>query len=256
MKTDNELIEKNRFDMETIWSRSPKEENLPSHLKGEYVLYLSTDPKYLYLSGFVDVKQFSYEEWENAFQECKQPDGSYLISKDQFIILGKYKYSGPVKKPLDAMKIREGWYKLTDWHEFCANSILPSTSILKVEDLVQMEKIGKENGKIIGNRILIDKSDKLRIKQLLDEYPSPIRRRELGVAEAYEQLLKSESERSKIAIVKTTFKKGQKLGDKDKKALKETLLKSSQIIPSSENEETPTLSLKDLQKKSKSKPSV
>ncbi len=256
MKTDQELIEKNRFDMETIWSRCSKEEGLPPQFKGEHVLYLATDPKYLYLSGFVDVENFTLDEWENAFQECKQPNGTYLISKEKFIKLGKYKYSGPVKKPLDAMKIREGWYKLTDWHEFCVNSILPSTTLISVDDLIQIESNLKKNGKIVGNRILIDKSDKLRIKQLIDEHPSPIRRREISVANAYDQLVKSESERSKAAIVKTTFKKGQKLGDKDKKALKETLLKSSQITPSTKSEEVTTFSLKDLRKNSKNKPSV
>lgn len=256
MRTDAELIEENRSDMETIWRRSPKEEHLPPHLKGEYVLYLATDPRYLYLSGFVDVKNFSYEEWENAFQNCKQPNGSYLISKDQFIALGKYKYSGPVKKPLDAMKIREGWYKLTDWHEFCVNSILPSTSLLSIDNLILMEKMARDQGKIVGDRIFVDKSDKLRLKQLFDEHPSPVRRREIAVAEAYEELVKSESERSKAAIVKTTFKKGQKLGDKDKKILKETLLKSAQITSPTNKEEPPTLSLKDLRKKATHKPSV
>lgn len=256
MKTDAELIEANRFDMETIWSRCDKETVLPPHLKGEHILYIATDPEYLYLSGFVDVENFSLAEWQKAFEAYKQPNGTYLISKEQFIQLGKYKYSGPVKKPLDAMMIREGWYELTDWHAFCVNSILPSTTLLSVDQLIAAENQLKKNGKIVNNRILVDKAAKLRIKQYLDDYPSPIRRREIAVANAYDALVKSESERSKSAQVKTTFKKGQKLGDKDKKELKETLLKSAQISPSTKKEEVPTLSLKDLRKTSKNKPSV
>src|SRR4030095_17045914 len=117
MEKDPE-VEKNLPVMEQIWAQVPKEHNIPAGLKGEYIRYIQTDPKYLYMTGFVDTR-ISFEEWEGAFQDCRQTGGAYLLSKEKFLSLGKYKYSGPIKKPFDAMKIREGWYDTNTWHEFC-----------------------------------------------------------------------------------------------------------------------------------------
>ncbi|MFO1519243.1 MAG: hypothetical protein U1F57_06235 [bacterium] len=237
-----------------IWSNVPKEHNLPPQLKGkgEYIRYVNTDPKYLYLTGFVDEKTYTEDDWEAAFQDCRQPDGSYLISKEKFLSLGKYKFSGPIKKPLDALRIREGWYDLYAWHEFCVKSIIPSTT-LTVENLVQIEKFIKEKGHIVNGRIRIDKSAKLRIKQFLDNFPSISRRRELSVHKIHQERVQTEVERSKHpGSQATTYQRGQRVGEKDKKELKETLLKNSKLA-AAETKEEPTLSIKDMRKKSKTK---
>jgi len=242
-------IEINRPVMESIWQQVPKEHNLPPAFSGEHIRYLATDPKYLYLTGFVDTKAYTFEDWEVAFQDCRQPDGSYLISKDKFITLGKYKYSGKIKNPLDVMKIREGWYDLNTWHEFCVKSIMPSTS-LTIDHLVQAEKLMKEGGQIVNGRIKIDKAAKLRMKQVLDNYPSPARRRELSVDAIHQQRVAAEVARSSSPVVHTAYQKGEKVGDRQKKDLKETLLKAAKIGKKAATE-TPAVSLKDLRKKSK-----
>lgn len=235
--------------MESIWQQVPREHNPLPNLRGEYIRYVATDPKYLYLTGFVDAKRCTLEEWEAAFQDCVQPDGSYLISKEKFLSLGKYKFSGPIKNPLDALKIREGWYELDKWHTFCVQGIIPSTT-LTAEHLVQAEKLMKEGGQIINGRIRIDKAAKLRIKKILDDYPSPTRRRELAVETIHQKKIQAEVARSQSTVVRTTFEKGEKVGDRQKKDLKETLLKAANINKAP-NEEPVTLSLKDLKKKSK-----
>lgn len=249
-QTDSEaLIEKNRPAMERIWIKIKKEKNLPPpYNKEDYIRYIATDPRYLYEVGFVYTTQFSFEEWEKAFEPYKQVDGTYLISKNQFIALGKYKAPDLVKKPLDPMKLREGWYDTHSWHEFCVKSVIPSTT-LTVEQLVEAEKKMKDEGQIVDGKILVDKQVKLRLKFMLDNFPSPARRRELAVAEAYENLVQEEITRSQSAVVKTTFVTGQKVGDTKKKDLKETLMKASKISNNNQ-EEKPSLSLKDLQKKS------
>ncbi len=249
--TKDSDIEKNKLVMERIWAEIPKEYNLPPSFSGEYIRYTHTDPKYLYLTGFVDTKRFKIEEWEAAFADCKQADATFLISKEKFISLGKYKYSGPIKNPLDPMKIREGWYDINAWHEFCVKSILPST-VATVEELVQSEKIYKEKGLITNGKILVDKTFKLRLLNVLNNYPSPARHRELAVADIHQKRLAAEAERSQSPIVKTTFQKGQRLGEKEKKNLSEALLKNSQINPKT-TEKPSTLSVKDLKKKSKTK---
>jgi hypothetical protein len=247
-------IEKNRTAMEEIWRSIPKEGGSNPPHSGEYIRYGSVDPKFLWVTGFVNTERYKLEEWEAVFEDCKQSDGSYLISKEKFISLGKYKYTGPIKTPLDAMKIREGWYDLNTWHEFCVKSIMPSTT-LTAEQLVQAEKVLKEQGIIKNGKILIDKTRKLQVKQFLDNYPSPTRLRELGMETARKERLESEAARSEAAVVKTTYEKGAKLGTREKKELGETLLKGSRITPQAK-QEAPTFSVKELRKKSKTKKST
>lgn len=178
--------------MERIWDRMQKKTDLPPGYSGEYIQYLATDPQYLYEVGFVDTKKYSFEEWEKAFEPFKQTDGTYLISKDQFIALGKYKFTGLVKKPLDAMQIKEGWYPLQEWHLFLVRSVIPSLS-LPVENMLEAEKQLKDSGQIKKGKILVDKALKLRIKAMLDQFPSPMRQRELGVDKISNEMEQSET---------------------------------------------------------------
>jgi len=196
------IIEKNKPLMEAIWQKMPLEHELPAGMRGEFVRYLATDPKFLYETGFIDTKRHKCEEWEGALQDCKQPDGTYLISKEKFIELGKYKYTGPVNKPFDAMKIKEGWYELPEWHRFLIRSVIPSIS-LPIESLIQAEKHMKVNGQIKKGRILVDKALKLRLKSVLDQFPSPTRRRELAVAEELQKMLDEESARTQSSEPQT-----------------------------------------------------
>jgi hypothetical protein len=240
----------NRALMEDIWKQIPKETKLPPGFSGEYIRYIATDPKFLYLTGFVDTRAFTLEDWEAAFQDCKQAEKPFHI-KSKFLTLGKYKYTGNVKKPLDAMQIREGWYELNAWHEFAVKCVIPSTTVT-VEELVKAEKVLKEQGKIVKGRILIDKSAKLRVKAILDSNPSPIRRRELAVDEAHRKKVEAAVARSKSPIVRSGYEKGAKVGTKEVKNLSDTLLKTAKTTAKGK-EDSPTLSLKDLRKTSKSK---
>ena len=183
---ENDPSSKNEV-MERIWEKMKKSTDLPPGFSGEYIQYIATDPQYLYEVGFVDTKNFSFEEWEKALEPYKQTDGTYLISKDQFIALGKYKFAGLVKKPLDAMQIKEGWYPLQEWHLFLVRSVIPSLS-LPVENMLEAEKQLKDSGQIKKGKILVDKALKLRIKAMLDQFPSPMRQRELGVEKASQEI--------------------------------------------------------------------
>ncbi len=248
--TSDPIIEKNRKLMENIWQQIPKETNLPEGFKGEYIHYITTDPKFLYESGFVDEKKYTLEEWEAAFIPFKQEDGSYLISKEQFITLGKYKYVGHIKKPLDPMNIREGWYDIIGWREFFIRSVLPSTT-LTIETFVRAEKILRENGLVINERVKVDKAVKFRIKEILDTNPSIARRRELSIEKVHIARLEKEAKKTANPSQKSNYEYGAKLGTQEKSDLSETLLKKSKITSSDNPKET--ISLKDLRKQSKKK---
>lgn len=248
-KSDEELrLEANQELMAKIWNEIPKD---PTS-NNEMVRYTNDDLHYLYETGFVDSKAYKYEEWEKAFESTKQINGTYLFNKEKFISLGRYKYVGPIKTPLDPLKIREGWYDLEVWRNFIVSAIFPSTSVLTMEKLVEGEKKAKAEGKIVNGRIKVDKEYKLMIKMVIDNFPSPRRRRELGVQAAYEKMVQEAASRSvKPISQKTTYEQGQKVTDVKRKKLDETLVKRSQIAASSSAVET--VSLKDLSRKSKQK---
>ncbi len=245
--TQDPQIEKNRSTMEEVWRELPKEKLLPAHLSGEYIRYKSIDPNYLYQIGFVDTEAYSLAQWESAFQDCRQADGTYLISKEKFISLGKYKYSGPIKAPLDILRLREGWYDLETWINFCKKSLVPST-MLTLEQLQQSIKTAEQRGDVKDNRVLLTAERKRLLQSLVDQYPSPRRRREIRFQEALQQKVQENVERSKKYIIKTTYEKGPKPGDEERKELAGILLKSAQIKPVGEKE-IPTVSLKELKKK-------
>ncbi len=249
--TEKKLIEKNKAFMESLWRSSHKEKNPSPACLGEYVRYNPGDPKFLYSNGFVDEEKYSYADWESAFEKHKQPDNTYLFSKEDFIQLGKYKYAGRVKKPLDVMQLREGWYELDHWKEFCLSALFPST-ILTADRYDEMIERAKGAGSIENGRIKIDAPAKLRLKELLDYYPSPRRVRELNAASSYEKLIKIQAERSKTSVAKTSYEKGEKLGDSQKKDLKNVLMKEVKTKPNTQDLKE-TFSLKDLRKNSKTK---
>ncbi len=249
IKESEDRVEKNRNVMNLIWSSIPKEVGFSE----ETIKYVPTDLIFLYQTGFVDTNLFTLEEWQAAFQHLQQADSNYLITKNEFIKLGKFKYTGNIKAPVDPLKIREGWYEINDWRLFLIRSILPSTTALNAEFLKKGEENAKAKGLIVNGRIKIGKEIKLWLKQILDQHPTPQRLRELGVEKAHQERLKQEVSRSTSPTTqKTTFAKGQKITDVKKKNLDEMLVKRSSIKGSEQTKET--ISLKDLKKSSVKRP--
>lgn len=248
----DQILELKQKIMLDIWKKSPKEATPPPPLSGEYVRYWHTDLHYLYYTGFVDTKRFKIEEWEAAFSDCKQEDGTYYISQEKFLGLSKFKFLGVVKNPLDPMKIREGWYDMKVWHNYWMTSLLPSTTL--TEELVtQGEKAALSQGLIVNGRIYIDQAAKLRIKQILEQYPSPTRLREISVHEIIEEKLKKQAEKLNKAQVETSYEQGEKLGAQEKRDLKEVFLKTKTLKNTNQQPQKETFSLKDLRGKSKTK---
>lgn len=238
--------------MESIWTNIPKEKLLPENFRGEYIRYIATDPKFLYMTGFVDDSEFTCEEWEAAFEDCKQADNTYLISKEKFLSLGKFKFVGIVRPPLDIMKVREGWYDLNKWHEFCVKALLPNTTI-SVESLIQAEKMMKEQGKVVKGRIFVDKSMKLKMKSTIDTFASPRRLRELSIQDIHEKRVQKEKAKTLDGFQKSDYQKGGRVGSEQQKNLKESLLKTSSIKATA-NDNIETIDLKQIMKERKSGP--
>lgn len=140
------------------------------------------DLEYLYLTGFVDTDKHSKDDWINAFEDSRRPDGSYRVTKDQWLAKKHFRYEGPVGFPLDPMMLQEGLWEMKDFEKLLKEGILPATTLTEDHFRKAIEKTKDtaiKDGKYVVNRVF-----KFGLKQLLLTYPSPRRVREMSVAEA------------------------------------------------------------------------
>lgn len=162
-----------QFDvMEHLWGTIDKTED------GKFVHYDEIDVHQLYINGFVDAEQFTLNEWMSAFEPFRQADGTFLLNKDNFLALDKYRYKGEIRIPFDAMKINEGKYTDEGLDDLINASIAPSCK-LPPEKLKEFFDTLKKDFRQADGLILIKADAKTRIKTLLDNNPSPLRNLEL-----------------------------------------------------------------------------
>lgn len=162
--------------MENLW------ESLDKTPDGEHIRYTPQDVEQLWWLGFVDTEKYDMSLWKRVFEPYRNPDGSFVLSKDQFLALDQYRYIGEVHVPFDSMQINEGKYTDEGLEELVEASIRPSCSLPREKVYEYFEKLKQEFRQPDG-LILIRKPAKHRIKALLDNYPSPIRNMEILIDE-------------------------------------------------------------------------
>lgn len=157
--------------MEFIWVSVDKGPDGSVHYPKEFI-------DFLWDYGFVDTKKHSKEIWRAAFEPFQQPDGHFKINHDEFLTLGKYRYEGEVKIPFDPMRINEGKYTDEGLGQLINESIAPSCG-LDAQNLNRFFEGLKKEFRQSDDLILIKADAKQKIKKMLDENPSPLRRLEL-----------------------------------------------------------------------------
>jgi hypothetical protein len=162
--------------MENIW------ESMEKTADGKHVRYSDIDVEQLWHIGFVDTEAYDMQTWKAVFDPYKQPDGSFIVSRDQFMALDQYRYKGEVFIPFDPMLINEGLYTDEGLDELVWASIAPSCSFSK-EDLKEFFDELKKDLRQQDGLILIRDEAKMRINSLLRLYPSPLRNLEMMIDE-------------------------------------------------------------------------
>jgi len=257
--------------MEYIWSQVPKE------IKDgvEYITYVKSDLPYLYNSGMVDTNRFSYDQWEKAFDDCLGDDGRYWVDHRKMIFLGFFRYSKTVNEPFDPLKMRTGKYSTDRLKKVLERSIIPSTSLpadfmkktfdqmfKKHESFGQIFKKNIEEAKekgeefdesqvtpinFKGDYVIIERQHLLNMRNLLDNYPSPRRKMEMGVAQ-----LRSEKLQEMAGMVeqpqKSTFESGKDFRETTKESLKDMLVKASEDATGGRKPTEPPVNIKDMKK--------
>ena len=188
--------------MEYIWDKLPKEKDLNGN---DYIEYVTTDLPYLYENGFVDTQKYTLDEWLIAIIAFKNDEtGTYQLNREQFLSLRVFRYDGQLRAPFEPMRIREGnWTEEELWKLFVL-SIKPS-STLSDQQFAGMIESAKKKGLFVNGQFRVDRPFKVRLNQIVQENPSPLRKLELRVAERRREqdssTLKKES--SKFTVGKT-----------------------------------------------------
>lgn len=166
--------------MEAIWQGSDKASDGCLHYPIEFI-------DFLWDMGFIDAGKYSKEAWRATFEPFKQSDSSYKLTHEEFLSLDKYRYQGEIRIPFDAFRINEGKYTDEGLDQLVKDSIRPSCGL---EEQAFRKFIDELKGEFrqADDLILIKMPAKQKIKKLLEEYPSPLRRLEL----LFDNLLKQE----------------------------------------------------------------
>ncbi|MBI2346828.1 MAG: hypothetical protein HYV03_08165 [Deltaproteobacteria bacterium] len=158
--------------LEFVW------EQLPKAPDGEHVNFSKADIEALWHYGFVDTLAVPIASWHAAFDPHRQPDGAYLLNQADFLAKERYRYRGEIHVPFDARKINEGLYTDEGLQELIDESVAPS--VWAPAGTFDQFLAGLKTGtRQPDGLIRIDMAAKQRIRQFIDQYPSPLRRLEL-----------------------------------------------------------------------------
>lgn len=176
--------------MEAIWQASSKAED-------GNLYYPDTFIDFLWENGFVDTAKYSKAVWKAAFDPFKQPDGIYRLTHSEFLTLEKYRYTGEIHIPFDAARINEGKYTDEGFQKLVDASIAPSSSL--APDLLRkfIEELKKEFRQD-DDLLLIQAAAKTKIKKMLEENPSPLRKLEL----LFDDMLRSKSAAKEVEALR------------------------------------------------------
>ena len=163
--------------MEELWERiaQPAED-------GQKQITYKTDQDlvFLYANGFVDFRKYTLADWIKAFDDSKQADGSYQVTRPQWLAKERFRYAGPIGEPFDPQRLKEREYSEEEFAKILKAFVCPSTWIHEqnVPNIVAYFK--KKQG--LKGKVRIDKGVKREFQESLDKIPSPLRILQLDVA--------------------------------------------------------------------------
>ncbi|MBI2082900.1 MAG: hypothetical protein HYT76_04960 [Deltaproteobacteria bacterium] len=232
--------------MEELWDVVAQE----SDDGQKYIIYQNQyDLLYLYANGFVDFKKQTLEQWIKAFDDSKQKDGGYKVTKEQWLKKGSYRYSGPIGEPFDPDRLQEREFSEKEFEAVFKQFVCPSTWIPEANIPLILDHYRKQN-KLVNGKIRINKEIKNEIRTALEKIPSPLRILQLDIASIQNKGRKGFP--IPAATAQTGYVPGmniQKLAAKGLEQLSRRAPEPAAPVP-----EGSTLTLKDLRKKGKKGP--
>lgn len=158
--------------MEYLWDQIDKTDD------GNHIRYTIDDVDSLWWTGFVDTEKYPLNVWRKAFEPFRQEDDSFIVNRDDFLALERYRYTGEIRIPFDAMKINEGKYTEEGLQELLELSVAPSCGKSPQELKEFMDEL-KQRFRQPDGLITVGRPFKMELQGLLDYFPSPLRCLEL-----------------------------------------------------------------------------
>lgn len=164
--------------LQTVWPQiQPKTKKNGK----EYLQYSDQDLFYLYQSQFADQKKCTLDEWKNSFRDSLQPDGTYLVSYEQFLAKAKYYNTRmPSAPPFDPATLKEGVWSEAELDRLFREKIQPETLYTFQEWQEIKEKLRRLYPKKEGGLFVSDLFKK-EVRIILDKFPSVMRLRALQI---------------------------------------------------------------------------
>ena len=206
------------------------------------------DIAFLYATGFVDARKFTYKQWLDSFDPSKQPDGGYIISREQWLEKTKFHYDGPIHPPWDPMTLEEREYSEKEIHDLLVEKVLPCTVFDASYAQVYINNL-KAQGRLVNGKANVDKPAKEYILQVINQYPAPMRVLEVSVY-GLRNVKRGKTQAAQDQVQKSGFAAGMtaqqiyagRLADLAKKQAPKT----APVAPVTDK---PAVSIKDLQKR-------
>lgn len=164
--------------LEELWEKVAQ----PGDDGHKYITYKGEqDLIFLYANGFVDFRKYTAAAWVEAFTESKQKNGSYRVTREQWLAKEKYRLNEPVGEPFDPGRLKEKEITEAEFAAVLKHFICPSTWIPEA-NIPNMLEYYRKNKKLANGKIRIDPSIKKEFKDVLEKLPSPLRVLQLDVA--------------------------------------------------------------------------
>lgn len=157
--------------MDEIWQSIAREKDGKRCIIYKNVGDLAT----LYVGGFVDVIQYKFKEWVEAFKSSRQADGSYLVTYPQWIEKKKFRYSGPIGEPFDPLTLADAELTEEEFIKFLVQIIIPHTTLVAETVLPQIWTNTQKMGLFKNGKVLFNEECKRGLLFLMNNFPSPLR---------------------------------------------------------------------------------
>ncbi len=203
------------------------------------------DLMFVYMSGFVDARKYSFQSWLDAFAPSKKPDGRYEVDLKQWLEKKKFHYTGPVSAPFDPMALPEKAYTETEILKLLTEKILPAT-MFNPSYAPQLVNDLKAQGRFKDGKFLIDKEAKKNLLAMINQYPSPMRILEVNI-DRMKRRKKGDSTLAQEDIQKSTFNVGATAQQIASSRFSQLTGAPEKAKP--QTEQPAGISLKDLQKR-------
>lgn len=235
--------------MEYIWERLPKQKD------GKTIRYRKSDLDYLYFHGFVDSRRYTLQEWKQAFAPFKQDDEGYILTKDDFISLAAYRYTGPSHEVFDPYKIQKGPWPDDKLKWLYEKSVSVASDINEKAWWALIDAFKKQGRVDKKGHLVIDEVIQAGILALIERFPSPRRRLEKEVQRIRERR-GADRDAAKQYKGKSGFSVGQTAAETRSAAYQDLLSTQSKAKPGAtktsqakeEAQENETIDIKKLRR--------